>query len=273
MEENTANLVQSSVTQHKIDPMIAKNGLNLLYASRDGINGCTNHDDCSIAVSLKIADDSKDRTLEDSSLHISSELWFMLCAGCIMPFLGVLSFFIPTFYWVYEHENGLCIDFLSLLSMPGINHLLFPDGAEMKEAYESIEKIAMKLHDGGKLKKDFEELRSKGFGDKLGFAFLNPFLVAGCLVYSFAQLAFVIVTIVGIQSENLGTVVYYILSILIGIVANVYVFLVAALWTTIIVGALVAVATVIALVAGLIFLVMAGGACGTSNQSRRPVNY
>ena len=219
-----------------------------------------------VAVSLKIADDNRNRTL-DSPLHISSELWFMLVAGYIMPFLGILSFFIPTFYWVYEHENGLCLDFLSLLNMPGIDHALYPDGDDMKEAYESIRKIASKLNAGNKLKEDFRKLRDIDFTKKVSYAFRNPFLVAACLTYSFAQLAFVVVAIIGIQNETLGTIIYYILSIIIGILANVYVFLVAALWTTVIVGILVAVASVIALVAGICFLFMVGQTC-QSNSNR-----
>ena len=219
-----------------------------------------------VAVSLKIADDNRNRTL-DSPLHVSSELWFMLVAGYIMPFLGILSFFVPTFYWVYEHENGLCLDFLSLLNMPGIDHVLYPDGDDMKEAYESIRKIASKLNAGNKLNEDFRKLRDIDFTKKVSYAFRNPFLVAACLTYSFAQLAFVIVAIIGIQNETLGTIIYYILSIIIGILANVYVFLVAALWTTVIVGILVAVASIIALVVGICFLFMAGQTC-QSNSNR-----
>ena len=223
-----------------------------------------------VAVSLKIADDNRNRTLDDQ-LHISNELWFMLVAGYIMPFLGILSFFVPTFYWVYEHENGLCLDILSLLNMPGIDHVLFPDGDEIKEACESIRKIALKLNDGNKLRESFKELRNVDFGKKLSYAFRNPFLVAACLVYSFAQLAFVVTAIVAIQNETLGTIIYYILSIIIGVLANVYVFLVAALWTAIIVGILVAIASVIALIAGICFLFMAGQTC--QSNSNRNVNF
>ena len=214
-----------------------------------------------VAVSLKIAGDNQNKTL-DSPLYISGELWFLLIAGYIMPFLGIVSFFIPTFYWVYEHENGLCIDFLSLLTMPGIDHILFPDGEEMKEAYESIRKIASKLHDGNKLRESFKSLKNLGFLNKLSYAFRNPFLVIACLAYSFAQFAFVVVTIVAIQNENLGTIIYYIISIIIGVLANVYVFLVAALWTTVIVGILVAIVSAIALIAGICLLsFMIGSSC------------
>jgi hypothetical protein len=223
-----------------------------------------------VAVSLKINDDNRNRSL-DVPLHISNELWFMLVAGYIMPFLGILSFFIPTFYWVYEHENGLCLDILGLLNMPGIDHLLFPD-EEIKEACESIREIALKLNDGNKLRESFEKLRNVNFCNKVSYAFRNPFLVVACLVYAFAQLAFVIIAIITIQNESPGTVIYYILSVIIGILANVYVFLVAALWTTVVIGILLAIALVIALIAGICFLCMACLLLGGSNSKNRNAN-
>ena len=99
-----------------------------------------------------------------------------------MPFLGIISFFVPTFYCVHEHQNGLCLDFLSLLKIPGIDHLLFPYGEGMKEAYESIRKIALKLNEGNKLRTKFNKLQGIGFLNKLSYAFRNPFLVAACLI-------------------------------------------------------------------------------------------
>ena len=178
-----------------------------------------------------------------------------------MPFLGILSFFIPTFYWVYEHENGLCIDFLNLLNMPGIDHFIFPDGEEMKEACASIRKIAEKLNYGNELRENFERLRNIGFVKKLTYAFRNPFLVVACLAYSCAQFAFMVIVIIGLQRETIGTIVYYVLSIVIGIFANMYVFLVAAFWMAVIVVIILIIAIIIAIIACLcaLCLLSAGG--------------
>ena len=222
-----------------------------------------------VAISLKLADDNKYRAL-GSPLHISNELWLMLVGGYIMPFLGILSFFIPTFYWVYEYENGLCLDFLGLLNMPGIDHILFPDGDEMTEARESIRKIASKLNDGNKLRESFEELQNVHFCSKISYAFRNPFLVIASLGYTSAQVAFVVLAIIAIQNESLGTfvyIIYCILSIIIAILANVYVFLVAALWTAIIVGILVALATVVVYIAGIYVIYMNCSRTPESNQN------
>ena len=84
-------------------------------------------------------------------------------------------------YWVDEHENGLCLDILSLLNMPGIDHVLFPNGDEIKEACELIRKIASKLNDENKLRESFKEFRNVDFGKKLSYAFRNPFLLVASL--------------------------------------------------------------------------------------------
>ena len=255
----------------ELDPTVAKKARNFhIYFILHVMGQMAAQIMMIVAVSLKIVDDNRDRTLDDQ-LHISNELWFMLVAGYIMPFLGILSFFVPTFYWVYEHENGLCLDILSLLNMPGIDHVLFPD-EEIKDACESIRKIATKLNDGNKLRESFEVLRNVDFCSKGSYAFRNPFLVAACLAYSVIQLAFVVIAIVEIQNESLGTIFYYILSIIIGILANVYVFLVAALWMTVIVCTLVAIATVIVLIAGICFLCLACLLLGGSDSNRNK-NY
>ena len=123
------------------------------------------------------------------------------------------------------------MSFLSLLNMPGIDHILFPDGDEMTKARESIRKIASKLNDGNKLRESFEELQNVHFCSKISYAFRNPFLVIASLGYTSAQVAFVVLAIIAIQNESLGTfvyIIYCIFSIIIAILANVYVFLVVA---------------------------------------------
>ena len=256
-KQSTDNEKVSKENNEELDPSIAKKAMIfLIYFVLHVMGQMASQIMIIVAVSLKIAEDNKNKTL-DSPLHISGELWFMLTAGYIMPFLGILSFFIPTFYWVYEHQIGLCVDFLSLLMMRGIDHILFPNGEEIKEVYESIQKIGLKLRDGKKLRDDFKRLQGISFCNKLSYAFRNPLLVVACLAYSFAQIALVVVTIITMENVDLSTIIYYVISIVIGILANVYVFLVAALWIAVIVGIL-AIAPIIALVAGICLLRMIG---------------
>ena len=216
------------------------------------------------AICLKLDKDNEFKTLDDP-IYISNELWFMLIAGGVMPMFGILTFFIPTFYWVYEYPCGVCIDILSILETPGFGHIICY-GEESKDMKEKVMNIAKRLNKD-QLKKDFLNLRSKAFSGKVGYAFKNPILVVLCLVYSIFQLVFVIVAIVGIQSGAPDTVFFYILSIVVGFAANLYVFLVAAFWMTIIIGILVLIAVVVALIVLVILLLSCGGS--NSNNNRR----
>lgn len=216
------------------------------------------------AICLKLHKDNEFKTLSDP-IYISNELWFMLIAGGIMPLLGILTFFIPTFYWVYEYPCGICIDMLSILETPGFGHIICY-GEETEDMKEKVMNIAKRLNKD-QLKKDFLDLTNKAFSSKVGYAFKNPFLVVICLVYSIFQLVFVIVAIVGIQSGAPDTVFFYILSIVVGFAANLYVFLVAAFWMTIIIGILILIAVIVALIVLVILLLSCGGSNSNNKRS------
>ena len=162
------------------------------------------------AICLKIHKDNEFKTLDDP-VYISNELWFMLMASGVIPLIGILILFIPTFYWVYDYPCGIYIDMLSILETPGFGHIICY-GEETKDVKEKVMNTANRLNKD-QLKKDFLDLRNKAFSSKIGYAFKNPILVL-CLIYSIFQLVFVIVAIVGIQNEAPDTVFFYILSIL-----------------------------------------------------------
>ena len=219
-----------------------------------------------VAISMTIHKDNENKTLDDP-IHISSRLWFMIVAGYVFPFIGIVSFFIPTFYWTYEHPNGTCINLLSMLEAPGIGHVLMFD-EDTKDVCSKVTEIAKHLNKD-QLKEDFCELRDQAFSNKLFYPFKSPLLVIVCLFYSFCQFAFLLTAILAIQSGDPGTVFFYVLSIVVGIIANIYVFAVAALWTTIIVGILVLIAVIIALLVLACVLL----SCGRSKSTQQTRVY
>ena len=92
------------------------------------------------AICLKIHKDNEFKTL-DNPIYISNELWFMLIASVVMPLFGILTFFIPTFYWVYAYPCGICIDILSILETPGFGYIIHY-GEETEEMKEKVMNIA-----------------------------------------------------------------------------------------------------------------------------------
>ena len=219
-----------------------------------------------VAISMTLHKENENKTLDDS-IHISNELWFMMVAGFIFPYLGILSFFIATFYWTYEHPSGICINVLSILETPGIGHVLMFD-EDTKDVWSKVIEITKNLNKS-QLKEDFLNLRNQPFTNKLFYPFKSPVLVIVCLVYSFSQFAFVLTAILAIRSGDPGTIFFYILSIVVGIIANIYVLAVAALWTTIIVGILILIAIIIMLIVLACMLL----SCGSSKSSQRTRVY
>ena len=218
-----------------------------------------------VAISIKFAQDNRDKTLDDP-LYVSGALWFMLLAGYVMPFAGILSFFIATFYWVYEYPNGICINLLSILEVGGIDNVLFPNEST-KELKEKTEQISTQLMDKPKLTEDFKTLAARTFSTKLFYPFRSPPLVLVCILYGAMQFAFVLVSIVSIQANG-GVIFYYFFTVILGLIANAYVFAVGALWVAIIIGVLLLIALIVFAFVLLIILLSCGG---SSRQQRR--NY
>ena len=212
-----------------------------------------------VAISITVDKENENIGPEDH-INISSRLWFMMASGYILPFIGIFSFFVPTFYWTYEHPNGICINVLSLLEKPGFGHI-FSFNKKTEKARAKVIEIAWNLNKA-QLKADFLNLRNQNFSDKLFYPVKSPFLVVVCLAYSICQFAFVLTAILAIRSGDPATLFFYILSITVGIVANVYVFAVAALWTTIIVGIIALIAIIVAVI--MMICVLAG--CGSSDK-------
>ena len=78
----------------------------------------------------------------DDSIHVSSNLWYMLVAGYVLPVLGFLTFFVVTYFWVQEFPIGICIDTISLLLMPtaGVDDVMKPKNTQ-KEVTKKLERI------------------------------------------------------------------------------------------------------------------------------------
>ena len=242
-----------------------------------------------VAIGIKLVDDNANR-FDSGPYFISAELWFMMVAGYIMPIIGILSFFIVTYYWVYEYPIGICINVLSLLECPGIKDILNPQ-EKIEEYDKTVVKLSKNLQDFSdkqeaegrfqrlkrginnklkpQLRNDFKKLIATTLSNKLMFPFQHPGLVIISLSYFTIQFAFVVTTIVGINSAGGGVVFYYILSIVLGCIANMYVFAVAGLWIAVFIGILLLIGVVLTLFALYCFCVCLASDTSSNRYHRR----
>ena len=241
-----------------------------------------------IAIAAKIRYDNRhfyEVGNTDESLHVSGNLGYMIFAGYVMPTLGLFTFFIVTYYWSQQYPIGYRIDMMSIFKMTEYGMI---DVLSIKEAIkEKAEKMEKQLHEkveGKKaaiivdnllniglkpLKADFDELFNKSWLDKFALPFKTPTLVITCLSYAVLQLAFVICAAQAVDDMGVvvtqilnggGWVIYYIIAVIVGVIANLYVFLVAGLWVAIVSAIII---TIAAIIACLILACMLAN-CGSS---------
>jgi len=231
---------------------------------------------------------------KDESIHYSGYLIVMLVIGYITPTLGHLSFFIATKSWAEEFPIGIFNDLTTQLKLlktgcfedffsktdelndktdknleEGFNGKSFQN-MDRKEKNERINQYLMKF------KEDFKKFRSTTLSQKLEYPFRNPAIVVFSLLYAAMQLTFIVCAGVAVNEMGVvvsqvlnggGWVAYYIFAVILGAIANAYIFIVAAFWILI-------VAAVIAIIAGIvlcILLVILAVMCAAGNSnSRRP---
>ena len=219
----------------------------------------------------------------DESIHVSGYLWYMMVAGFFVPFMGFFSFFVVTFHWTNEFPIGVYFDMISLMKMGscGAEELVNPIESIKDKEGTARNMISRKISE---LKEDFNNLRNTKLVDKLSVPFTSPVLVVVCMVYFGLQLAFVLCAAlavdqstggIGIQILNGGGwVVYYFLALVVGIIANIYTFLVVGSWIVIIAVILGIIAMILALIVlvigGLILLSCLSGSSSNNNTRRYP---
>ena len=227
-----------------------------------------------VTIGAKIQYDN--RTCDEiSCLNVSGFLWFMLASGYVLPVFGVLTFFIVTYYWVQEFPIGLCVDVLRLLQMSDVNTLFYPKESttEIKQKVKSIAKYLKKTA----LKQEFRDMHNKAVSNKFLFPFKSPCLIVLSIIYSSLHLGFIICTVLTfddntkivpvVLNEGLGWTIFFGCAIGLEVLANIYVFAVAALWVMIIAGIIVLLTLIISGLLICCFLAV----CLSSDSNKR--NY
>jgi len=222
-----------------------------------------------IAIGAKIHYENRNYDPNDpnSQIYASSYLWYMIIAGYIMPFCGILTFYIVAYYWVQQFPIGLCVDFLKILATPSANQIFHPQQSakehmkvnedildSLDEPDYSIRNTLLQRLRFPQMSENFRKLRDKGFSDKFAYPFKSPFIVILCIVYAAFQLAFIICAVRAddsvnpvVLTEGSGWSIFYAIGVIIGIIANLYVFSIASLWVTIVLLVIAAIIAAISL--------------------------
>ena len=156
------------------------------------------------------------------------------------------------------------------------------DLVDSKNAIEGQQGVAGKLvHQFAKLRnveQDFKNLRNDQWFNKFKYPFLSPALVAFCTVYLALQLAFILCAALAVDEMGQivfqvlnggGWVVYYVFAVIVGVIANAYVFLITGFWIAVVVTVLLIIAMIVAVIVCLLFLSCLGSSNSNSNRQYR----
>ena len=248
---------------YNIDPLIKKNSLQIQIVFFLHVFGqMLGQTLMLVAVGAKIAYDNRvfgffKSTPVNNVPAATPYLWYMMVATYLLPMFGIATFFIVNNYWVQQFLIGLCIDFVKVLQIgEDDKQSIFSAGKE--RASEEISNFVRIT----KLEEEYKQMRKRNFCDKFLYPFRSPVLVVICLAYMVSQLAFVICGAFAFDElgkadivflNDGGWTIYYFVAAALGVIINIYSFLVAGLWLLIIAGIIAAVAMVIMFCCLLIF--------------------
>ena len=249
-----------------------------------------------IAIGAKIRYDNRhfyEPGNTDDTIYYSTPLIIMLVIAYISPTFGYLSFFIVTKPWAQEFPLGVFNTFLSQLKLcqAGGPENFLADGDDMNEedeeklnknfAGKSFQKLSKRekveriKQFGFKFTDDFKKWRDISFLTKFEYPFKNPWMVILCLFYASIQLIFIICAGVAVSDTGVamsqvlnggGWVVYYIIAIIFGAIANAYAFLVAGFWISVF---LLVVAIMVGIMLCIVLVILLAVIAGSSSSSNR----
>ncbi len=93
------------------------------------ITQIVSHLACIVAVGLKIHQEN----VNTQNFTASPFLWVVMFGGWVIPFIGVVIFFLTNYFWTQQYSIGLFIEMMSLIQVPNIAQSLFKSSADIEQ--------------------------------------------------------------------------------------------------------------------------------------------
>ena len=168
-------------------------------------------------------------------VKISGYLWYMIIGSYLFPIMGVMMFFAVGFYWMQEFFIGIFSLIPGLLKSSGLSDA----HKTVKKAIEMINKNFPQE----KFNDEFCEFSEVCVCEKLIYPFKSPLLVITCILFLISNYLFISVGNYGTAIDFLGPISFfhsfhgsvgwslvYLIGAIVGILANLYAFLVGIVW-------------------------------------------
>ena len=140
------------------------------------------HISCVIAVGIKIRQENSG---DGESYNASPILWAVMIGGWVIPFLGVVSFFIVNYYWMQQFATGIYVEMISLLQTPSVAESLFQSKSEMSQETEERSKQFLEKMQHKKVQEEYEnEVDTTSRFSKLIHPLKVPGFIFLCILYN-----------------------------------------------------------------------------------------
>ena len=216
-----------------------------------------------ILIRAENAEDCHPDELE--TVKVSGSLRYTLVAGYILPFLGLISFCLTTYWWLQEFPIGISTDFISILKLPNITELLDME----KEGREKINTI-IKCFKDPTLKEEFNELHDESWHYKLTFPFQSPLIVILLFLFTLLYVGFFISAFTSLANSTYNEEVefdafrLFLVAVVIALcIVNLFAFTVALFWAMVI-GTIIA---IVMLIVALIIFIFLLASCASNNNN------
>ena len=128
-----------------------------------------------VSVALKIRHENPNFGEQDS-IFASSFLWINVVLGGVIPFAGILSFFVTNYYHMREFSISFWIEMMAMLQAPSFTDAVFP--SEEGQSPSDLAQQFVKDSDLKKVQKQFQRYKSPSWFAKFLFPLRLPLLVA-----------------------------------------------------------------------------------------------
>ena len=127
---------------------------------------------------------------EQDSIFASSFLWINVVLGGVIPFAGILSFFVTNYYDIKEFSVSFWIDMMAMLQAPSFTEVVFPsdDGKTSSEmARDFVKDSELK-----RIKKEYKRYKSPSWYKKFFFPLKLPLHMTIGFLFVFGLFVFLV---------------------------------------------------------------------------------
>ena len=199
------------------------------------------HNDSYTAVSYSITINSTESD-DCIPVRISGYLWYMLMGAYLLPIFGLVMFFVVGYYWVQEFFITMFVEIFftlkCLAKTPGHDNI-FQVRHDTNKMGRSLTATLEKLPQNDILKAS-KEFRNVGFFIKFVHPFRSPTLTILCILFLLLNFLFISfgagvfsigpISFFSALTQSTGWSVVYLVGAVVGILANLYTFLVGIVW-------------------------------------------